>query len=35
MGFPLEDVDEQLIILDSRGIEAAMEWALQHSTNPG
>ena len=35
MGFPLEGVGEQLIILDGRGIEAAMEWVLQHSANPG
>ena len=35
MGFSLEGVDEQLIILDGKGIEAAMVWGLQHSADPG
>ena len=35
MGFPLEGCRRAAYHTDGRGVEAAMEWALQHSTDPG
>ena len=35
MGFPLEGCRRAAYHTASSGVEAAMEWALQHSTDPG
>lgn len=35
MGFPFEGCRRAAYHTNGRGIEAAMEWALEHSADPG